>query len=57
MRTYAAHELAQRIARAPVCLARSHCPLDPACQPPPIYSVVFLTHASTAYTTGARQQW
>ena len=33
----AAHELAQHVAhaRAPVCLARSHCPLDPACQPPP----------------------
>ena len=23
----------------------------------PVYSVVFLTHASTAYATGARQWW
>ena len=23
----------------------------------PVYSVIFLTHASTAYATGARQQW
>ena len=24
---------------------------------PPVYSVVFLTHASTAYATGAQQLW
>ena len=24
---------------------------------PPVYSVIFLTHASTAYATGARQLW
>ena len=36
-RPYAAHEPAQRVAHAcaPICLARSHCPLDPACQPHP----------------------
>ena len=24
---------------------------------PPVYSVIFLTHASTAYVIGARQLW
>ena len=32
-------------------------PARPYMSATPVYSVVFLTHASTAYATGARQLW
>ena len=31
------------LTRVPLCFARSRCPLDPACQSHPVYSVVFST--------------
>ena len=32
-------------------------PARPYMSATPVYSVIFLTHASTAYATGARQLW